>query len=208
MATELDRNWLIAMAASAGGIPALMQVLGHIPPGFPASIVVVLHRRATRQTLLDKILAKHTRLPVTLARPGERLAAGHIYIAPAESHLHVTADVRFAYHDGVRVRGVLSSANPLLESAAPVFRDRLIAVVLTGTGFDATDGVQAVKAHGGMVVVQDEATSQYFGMPEAAIKTGVVDRILPLDAIAGALVGIVQGPFDSDGVKENQARAS
>jgi two-component system, chemotaxis family, protein-glutamate methylesterase/glutaminase len=69
----------------------------------------------------------------------------------------------------------------------------MIAVVLTGTGFDATDGVQAVKAHEGMVIAQDEATSQYFGMPGAAIKTGVVDRILPLAAIAGALVGIVQG---------------
>jgi two-component system, chemotaxis family, protein-glutamate methylesterase/glutaminase len=92
MATELDRNWLNAMAASAGGIAALTQVLGHIPPGFPASIIIVLHRRATRQTLLDKILAKHTSLPVTLARPGERLAAGHIYIAPAEWHLHITSD--------------------------------------------------------------------------------------------------------------------
>ena len=187
-----DRSWLIAMAASAGGIPALSRVLADIPAALPASIVIVLHRRATRQSLLDRILARHTRLPVTLARPGEQLAAGCVYIAPAEWHLLVTADRRFAFQDGGRIRGVLSSANRLFESAAPVFGDRMIAVVLTGTGFDATDGVQAVKAHGGTIIAQDEATSQYFGMPGAAIKTGVVDRVLPLDDIAGALVGIVQ----------------
>jgi two-component system chemotaxis response regulator CheB len=202
MAATSDRIWLVAMAASAGGIPALVRVLADIPATLPASIVIVLHRRATRQSLLDRILAQHTRLPVTLARVGERLAAGCVYIAPAESHLLVTADRRFAFQDGVRIRGVLSSANRLLETAAPVFGARMIAVVLTGTGFDATDGVQAVKASGGTVIVQDEATSQYFGMPGAAIKTGVVDRVLPLDEIAGALVGIVQSALAKENAGE------
>ena len=96
MTTELNRHWLIAMAASAGGIPALTQVLQHIPPGFPAAIVIVLHRRATRQTLLDKILARHTSLPVTLAQPGERLAAGHIY----------SSGVRLWTYEGERHRAV------------------------------------------------------------------------------------------------------
>jgi two-component system chemotaxis response regulator CheB len=202
MAAEPDRHWLIALAASAGGLAALATVLAKLPPDLPASVVVVLHRRATRESLLDKILARHANLPVTLALPGAPVAPGHIYIAPAENHLIVNGDLRFAFQDGTRVRGVLSSANRVLETAAPVFGQRLIAVVLTGTGFDATDGVQTVKAHGGTVIAQDEATSAYFGMPGAAIKTGLVDLVLPLDAIGPAIVGIVTGQAVSDAVSQ------
>jgi two-component system chemotaxis response regulator CheB len=200
MTAEADRHWLIALAASAGGLAALATVLATLPADLPASVVVVLHRRATRQSLLDKILARHANLPVTLALPGTAVAPGHIYIAPAEHHLIVNDDLRFALQDGTRVRGVLSSANRLFETAAPVFRGRMIAIVLTGTGFDATDGVQAVKASGGIVIAQDEATSQYFGMPGAAIQTGVVDLVLPLAAIGPAIVGIVTGQAVPDAV--------
>jgi two-component system chemotaxis response regulator CheB len=88
---------------------------------------------------------------------------------------------------------VRSSANPLLESAAKVFDDRVIAVVLTGSGMDATDGIQSVKAQGGIVIAQDRATSEYFGMPGAAVRTGVVDYVLPIEAIGQMLGAIVSG---------------
>jgi two-component system chemotaxis response regulator CheB len=95
---------------------------------------------------------------------------------------------------------VWSSANPLLESAAPAFRERLIAVVLTGSGSDATDGVQSVKTHGGVVIAQDKASSEMWGMPGAAVKSGSVDYVLPLDAIAPALDALVNGRAVPDGV--------
>jgi two-component system chemotaxis response regulator CheB len=100
---------------------------------------------------------------------------------------------------------VLSSANPLLESVAPIFSDHVIAVVLTGSGLDATDGVQAVKACGGIVIAQDEATSLHFGMPGSAIRTGVVDRVLPLSSIAPALVELVSArrPSQPDGENDH-----
>jgi two-component system chemotaxis response regulator CheB len=88
---------------------------------------------------------------------------------------------------------VLSSANPLLESAAGAFGDRTIAVVLTGSGLDATDGVQTVKARGGIVIAQDPASADFDRMPQSAVSTGVVDHVLPLEAIAPALVAIVRG---------------
>jgi two-component system chemotaxis response regulator CheB len=186
--------WVIAIAASAGGIAALVEVLGRLPAAFPAAIIVVQHRSVTKESILDQILARRTPLSVQEATAGTPLRPGAVYLARPNQHLTVNKQRQFEYVDGTRVRGVLSSANPLLESAAPVFGDRLIAVVLTGSGLDATDGVQAVKAHGGMVIAQDEATSLHFGMPGSAIRTGVVDRVLPLSSIAPALVRLVTGP--------------
>jgi two-component system chemotaxis response regulator CheB len=87
---------------------------------------------------------------------------------------------------------VYSSANPLLESASAVLDGRVIAVVLSGTGSDATDGVQSVKAGGGRVIVQDKASAQYWDMPRAAVQSGAVDRVLPLEEIAPALIAIVR----------------
>ena len=96
-----------------------------------------------------------------------------------------------ALRDGHKIRFLLSSANPLFESAAAVLGPRVIAVVLTGSGSDASDGVRAVKAAGGAVIAQDQATSQHFSMPREAIRTGAVDYVLPLDRIAPALVSLV-----------------
>ena len=80
-----------------------------------------------------------------------------------------------------------------METAAATFDRRVIGVVLTGTGCDASDGVQAVKQRGGLVIVQDEATSAFWGMPSAAIATGVVDYVLPLERIAPAFDALVIG---------------
>ena len=185
--------WLIAIAASAGGVPALQTLLPQLPPSLPAAIVIVLHRPKKPESILDRILAKVSRLPVTSIRYGDAIRPGFVYIARPDLHLLVAPNRRFTYADGARVRGVLSSANPLFESAGRVFKDRAIAVVLTGSGFDATDGVQGVKAGGGIVIVQDPATALHSGMPSSAVKTGAVDRVLELDEIAPALVAITTG---------------
>jgi two-component system chemotaxis response regulator CheB len=182
---------VVVVAGSAGGVAALVDLFPRLPANFPAAIVIVQHRSAA--SLLIEILRRRTGMPVETATAGERLLPGVVYVARPDRHLTVTPDGRFAYVNGTRVRGVLSSANPLLESAAPVFQDRLIAVVLTGSGLDATDGVQTVKACGGTVIAQDEPTSLHFGMPGSAIRTGAVDRVLPLPSIAPALVELVGG---------------
>ena len=88
---------------------------------------------------------------------------------------------------------VRPSGDLLFESVAASFKDRAIAVVLTGTGSDGAMGVQAIKKMGGTVIAQDEGSSEFFGMPAAAIKTKTVDFILPINEIAGALVTLVKG---------------
>jgi two-component system chemotaxis response regulator CheB len=121
------------------------------------------------------------------------LHAGTAYLARADRHLTIASDQTFHYHDGTRIRHVRSSANPLFETAAKAFDGPLVAVVLSGGGGDATDGVQGVKAHGGVVIAQDPATSEHSSMPESAIASGAVDYVLPLDAIGPAPKDIVNG---------------
>ena len=186
--------WVILIAASAGGVPALQTLVRSLPATLPAAVVLVLHRPKSPESVLGKILARVSALPIASPMFGEAIRPGRVYIARPDLHLTIRPTGRFSYSDGSRVRGVLSSANPLFESAARVFKERTIAVVLTGSGLDATDGVQTVKASGGTVIVQDPATAFSSGMPSAAIRTGVVDRVLSLEAIGPALVEMTLHP--------------
>lgn len=105
-----------------------------------------------------------------------------------------TPDLCIVYRDGGRIEFVRSAENPLSESAGRVFADRVIGVVLSGSGREATAGAQQVKAHGGVVIAQDEQTSEDWGMPRAAIAARAVDFVLPLDAIAPMLARLVEDP--------------
>ncbi len=182
---------VVALAASAGGLTALIHVLGALPAHFPATIVVVQHLDPRHRSLMAEILSRRTALQVREAKEGDCLAAATVYIAPPDRHLLVNGDGSLSLSQSELVHFVRPSADLLFESVAASYRDRAIAVVLTGTGSDGAMGVQAIKKMGGTVIAQDEKTSEFFGMPGAAIKTGVVDFILPLEEISPALVTLV-----------------
>ena len=182
---------LVVIAASAGGIQALQEILSSLPAGFPVPIAVVQHRSRYLPNLLPQILGRKTPLAVKLVEEAEALRHGTVYVAPPHLHLTVGPDRALVLTDGRRIRHVLSSANPLFTSAAEVLGGRVVAVVLSGSGSDASDGVQAIKAAGGVVIAQDQATSKHFGMPGSAIATGCVDLVLPLEEIGPALIHLV-----------------
>jgi two-component system chemotaxis response regulator CheB len=182
---------VVALAASAGGLKALSHVLSALPPDFPAAVVVVQHLDPRHRSLMADILSRRTPLKVKQAEEGEVLNPATIYIAPPNRHLLVNPDGTLSLSQSELVHFVRPSADLLFESVAASYKDRTIAVVLTGTGSDGAMGVQGIKKMGGTVIVQDEKTSEFFGMPAAAIQTGNADFILPLDAIASALVTLV-----------------
>jgi two-component system chemotaxis response regulator CheB len=184
---------VVAFAASAGGLSALSHVLSALPAGFAAPILVVQHLDPEHRSWMAEILARRTGLNVTQVQGGERLAAGRVYVAPPGRHLLVAADGELSLSDTGRVHFVRPSADVLFASLAASWGSGAIAVVLTGTGSDGADGVCAVKGHGGTVIVQDEASAEFSGMPDAAIRTGTADRILPLDAIAACLIDLTAG---------------
>jgi two-component system chemotaxis response regulator CheB len=182
---------VVALAASAGGLMALSQVLSALPPDFPAAVVVVQHLDPRHRSLMADILSRRTPLKVKQAEEGDSLNPAMVYIAPPNRHLLVNPKGTLSLSQSERVHFLRPSADLLFESVASNYKERAIAVVLTGTGSDGAMGVQAIKKMGGTVIVQDEKTSEFFGMPAAAIQTGNTDFILPLDEIASALVTLV-----------------
>ncbi len=180
---------LVALASSAGGLTALSEVLESLPADFPAPILVVQHVDPRHRSLMADILGKRTALHVKEAQEGERVHAGTVYIAPPDRHLLVNADGSLSLTQTELVHFVRPSADLLFESAAAGYTNRAIAVVLTGTGSDGSMGVQAIKKMGGTVIVQDAA--QFSGMPTAALQTGAVDFVLPLEDIPNALITLV-----------------
>ncbi|HEY9871240.1 MAG TPA: chemotaxis protein CheB [Candidatus Obscuribacterales bacterium] len=182
---------IVAIAASAGGLAAIGQVLADLPPDLPVILTVVQHLDPRHRSLMASILSRMTKLRVKEAEDGETLKPGSVYIAPPNRHLLVNADGTVSLTQSELVHFVRPSADLLFESVAAAYRERAIAVVLTGTGTDGSMGVTAIKGMGGTVIAQDEHTSEFFGMPAAAIQTGNVDFVLPLKDIAPALVTLV-----------------
>ncbi|MDI1250307.1 MAG: chemotaxis protein CheB [Lacunisphaera sp.] len=185
---------VIAMAASVGGLEALSVILGGFPADFPAAIAIVMHLSPDRESILAEILNRRTPLPVRQARTGDVLCPACVFVAPPNHHLFVAPSgrLRLSSTGAEKINYARPSAEPLFVSVAAVYRQQAIAVVLTGGDGDGSFGVQIVKDHGGTVIAQDRPTSRDFSMPETSIKTGDVDFILPLDAIAAKLIQLVK----------------
>jgi two-component system chemotaxis response regulator CheB len=184
---------IIAIAASAGGLKALSQVLSQLPANFAVPIMVVQHLDPKHQSLMAEILSRRTPLSVKQAEQGEIIQAGEIYIAPPNYHVTVAPDGKLTLNQSALMNFVRPCADVLFTSVAISYPNQAIAIVLTGTGKDGAAGIEAIQQSGGMVIVQDSATAEFSGMPNAAIRTGAVDRILPLADIAPVLVTAVMG---------------
>lgn len=182
---------IVAIAASAGGITALGHVLGGLPTGFPVPVLVVQHLDPRHKTVIAEVLGRRAKMPVKLARDGEKAEAGTIYIAPPNYHLLVGADGVLSLSSSELVHFLRPSADLLFESVAGSYGPRAIACVLTGTGSDGVMGASAVKSRGGTVIAEDPELAEFKGMPEAVVASGAVDFILPLDEIAAVIRGLV-----------------
>ena len=183
---------VVALVGSAGGLRGFTRVLEQLPANFGGAIVVVLHLQAAHPSMLARILARSSRLPVKQAEAGDVLEPGHVYVAPPDAHLLVAADGTMQLDDRPPIHFLRPSADVLLESLASSYAGDGLAVVFSGTGSDGAAGAAALKDAGGVVYAQDEASSEFFGMPAAAIASGAVDQVLALDRIAPALVEFVR----------------
>lgn len=182
---------VVALAASAGGLTALSEVLSGLPAAFPAALVVVQHLDPRHRSLMADILSRRTAIRVKQAAEGDRLTPGTCFVAPPNRHLLVNPDSTLSLSQSELVHFVRPSADLLFESVAASYRHRAIAVVLSGSGSDGSMGVRGIKKMGGTVIVQDGKTAQFGGMPEAAAQTGSADFVLPLEEIGSALVTLV-----------------
>jgi two-component system, chemotaxis family, protein-glutamate methylesterase/glutaminase len=182
-----ERWPLVVLAASTGGPAALMRMVPGIRKDFPSAIVLALHMPASFTGQFTEQLAEASAINVKEAEAGEVLRPGTLHVCPGSHHLRISPAGNIQLDDGPRISGYRPCADVTLESAAAWAGPMATAVVLTGMGNDGARGAAAVKAAGGYVIAQDEATSMIFGMPQETIRAGAAHDVLPLDAIPAAL---------------------
>jgi len=182
----------IAVGASLGGLKALTTVLGGLQKDFPLPIAVVQHRSHEDSESLASLLGTRTQLPVVEVDDKETIREGHVYICPSNYHLAVEGNY-FALSADAPVLCARPSIDVLFESAAESFRDSVIGVLLTGMSKDGTAGLKRIKEVGGYAVVQDPFAAEGQVMPQAAIDSVAVDKILPLEDIACFLATLCAG---------------
>ncbi|MBV9281157.1 MAG: chemotaxis protein CheB [Chloroflexi bacterium] len=190
---------LVVLASSTGGVQALRTVVTGLPHDFPVPILIVQHLSDRVPSHLVEILRARSRLPAHWIGQGQRAAERGVWVAPPGYHVSIRRWTgRLTLSRTEPVNFVRPSADVLLQSAADCYGDRLLAVILTGSGRDGTAGAAAVKRRGGRVLAQSVTTCAARGMPASAIVGGSVDLVLPLDAIAPAVVSLVMVPGAAD----------
>jgi len=182
----------VAIGTSLGGFRALQIVLGGLPRDLPLPVAVVQHRSPDDSDALAGLLAGYTQMPVTEIEDKDPIRSGHIYICPSNYHVLVDG-VHFALSTDAPVLHARPSIDMFFESAADSFADGVIGILLTGMSKDGTAGLKRIKQRGGYAVVQDPAGAEGRMMPEAAIGSVAVDRILALGDIAPLLVELCAG---------------
>jgi two-component system chemotaxis response regulator CheB len=181
---------IVVVGTSYGGLAALQTVLPALARDFPLPVVVVQHRGKDSDNLCE-FLQRHSALPLSEPNDKEAIAPGRVYLAPRDYHLLIEKD-GFALSTEAPVGYARPSVNVLFESAADVYREHVVGVVLTGANTDGARGLAKIKAYGGLCVVEDPAGAESRGMPEAAIAATSVDAILPLAQVAPYLNQLCQ----------------
>jgi len=193
--TGVDQRFpVVVLAASTGGPATVMRLAQGFTREFPAAVILVQHMPATFTTQYAAQLAEFTSIRVKEAEANESLLPGTFYICPGGQHLRVTPTGRIQLDgNSGRINGYLPNIDATMETVAAYAGAMSIGAVLTGMGNDGSDGAKAIKAAGGLVLAQDEATSVIFGMPAEAIKAGAVDQVLGIDDIYAAIEKRVLG---------------
>jgi two-component system, chemotaxis family, protein-glutamate methylesterase/glutaminase len=180
---NINRYGAIVVGVSAGGMDALSRLFCLISNDFGLPIVVVQHLHASSNGYLAEFLGNKTPLYVKEVEEKFKIQPGTIYLCPSNYHLLIEADETFALSIDEKVNHTRPSIDVLFESAARVWSQRLIGIILTGANRDGAEGIRRIKACGGLTIAQDPATAESPFMPQAAIDTGCVDKVLSLEGI-------------------------
>ncbi|KAB2891375.1 MAG: chemotaxis protein CheB [Desulfobulbaceae bacterium] len=187
------------IGVSAGGLNALSRILPLLHRHLALSVLVVQHLRPDSDSYLVHHLARLSTIRVKEAEDKEAVEPGTVYIAPPDYHLLVESDRSLSLSAEERVNFSRPSIDVTFETAAEAFQDQLIGIVLTGANNDGSRGLARIKYFGGMTVVQSPESAEYDIMPRSAIDAVDVDRIVPLDGIAGLLNTLAPGEIDGEG---------
>lgn len=184
----------IGIGASAGGLEAIEELFSNMPEKSGLAFIVIQHLSPDYKSLMVELLSKKTRIPVHRSVDGMTVEPDNIYMIPPKKNLSIFHG-KLVLKEKDNARGINLPIDIFLRSLAEDKGERAVAIILSGTGSDGTRGVRAIKEQGGMVMVQDETTCKFNGMPRAAISTGVADFILPPQKMADQLMAYVGHPY-------------
>jgi two-component system chemotaxis response regulator CheB len=188
---RVQRVDVLLIGCSTGGPNALAALVPELPADLPVPVLIVQHMPPVFTRSLAERLDAQSKIAVKEAAQGDRVEAGHAYLAPGDYHLEVgrvSLRPMLRTHQGPPENSCRPAADVLFRSAAHIYGPGVLAVVLTGMGQDGLRGCELIREAGGQVVVQDEATSVVWGMPGFVARAGFADKILPLEQIAGEIV--------------------
>ena len=183
----------MVIGVSAGGLAALGKILPELSEDFPLAVLIVQHMRRDADGFLWRHLDTLSRLTVKEAEDKEAIQPKTVYIAPPDYHLLVEPDRTLSLSADERVNFSRPSIDVLFETAAEVYQQRLIGVILTGANNDGTHGLQTIKSYGGLAMVQSPESAESDAMPRSAIAEVAVDHIVPLDRMGQFLNDLAFG---------------
>ncbi len=186
-------TYIVGIGASAGGLEALERFFDHMPADTGLAFVVVPHLSPDFKSLMGELLSKRTRMPVRQVADGMPVEANTISVIPPRKNMIIAAG-RLMLTDIEPPHGLNLPIDIFFRSLAQDLNDRAVGVILSGTGSDGTRGIRAIKEAGGMVMVQDDATAKFDGMPRSAIATGLADHILPPEHMPQQLLNFTKYP--------------
>ncbi len=193
---EVNRpSYYVGIGASAGGLEAIETFFKNMPGDSGLAFVVVQHLSPDYKSMMAELLSKHTDMRVMRAEEGMEVQANHIYLIPPKKNLSIN-EGKLQLTDQDRIRGAVNlPIDVFLRSLAEDQREMSIAIILSGTGSDGTRGIRAIKEEGGMVMVQDDESAKFDGMPRSAIATGLADFIMPPADMAKQILSFVKHPY-------------
>lgn len=199
MTANANKNsfYVAGVGASAGGLEALQEFFKSVSLQSGVAYVVVQHLSPDYKSLMDELLARHTKLPIKKIESGMEIQPNTIYLIPPKNNLTVFHGKLLLEENHIN-RSVNLPIDVFFRSLATDLGSRAVGVILSGTGSDGTLGIKAIKEAGGMVMVQTEKTAKFDGMPKSSIATGLVDYILPPAEMPEALMNYIKHPFISN----------
>ena len=189
---KLQNYQAVVIGASAGGMKALQTILKSLPEDYGLPIMIVQHMHPESDEYMTKILNEECMLIVKQADEKESVKPGTVYFAPPNYHLLVEADKTLSLTINERVCFARPSIDVLFETAADVYGDKLIGIILTGGNYDGSQGLKRIKELSGLAIVQDPKSAEAESMPREAIAATKVDYILPLNEIGPFLFKLTQ----------------
>lgn len=183
---DLPSEFIVAIGASTGGPQAIQFILSSLPADFTCPIVIAQHMPPTFTPLFAERLNKKSHLTVKEAENGEVIKPNHAYICAGGKHTILEKrgrNVKFSLIERTDADKYIPSINKLFSSVATIFKQKMLATILTGMGDDGVEGICTVKEHGGITVAESPETAIIFGMPKEAIRTGKIDKISSLNKI-------------------------